>query len=158
MNVTDYMSRPVLTAQPQTEFHLAHELMRHRKIHHLPVVDGGRIVGIVAERDLLLAAAHFGSAHVPLSEIMHSPVECVPVRSTLMSAARKLVVKRIGSLPVVDTKRQIVGIITETDIFKAMAEMAWLTKAKRPARKAAGPARKKSAKRARKSARGRRKK
>jgi len=158
MIVTDYMSRPALTAQPQTEFHLAHELMRHRDIHHLPVVEGGRIVGIVAERDLLLAAAHFGSAHVPLSEIMHTPVECVSVRSTLMSAARKLVEKRIGSLPVVDSKQQIVGIITETDIFKAMAEMAWLTKAKRPGRKATGAARKKPVKRARKATAKRRKK
>lgn len=156
MIVTDYMSRPVLTAQPQTEFHLAHELMRHRNIHHLPVIEGGRIVGIVAERDLLLAAAHFGSAHVPLSEIMHSPVECVSVRSTLMSAARKLVVKRIGSLPVVDAKQQLVGIITETDIFKAMAEMAWLTGG--VPRKAAGAGRKKPAKRARKAAVKRRKK
>lgn len=156
MIVTDYMSRPVLTAQPQTEFHLAHELMRHRNIHHLPVIEGGRIVGIVAERDLLLAAAHFGSAHVPLSEIMHSPVECVSVRSTLMSAARKLVVKRIGSLPVVDAKQQLVGIITETDIFKAMAEMAWLTRG--APRKPAGAGRKKPAKRARKAAVKRRKK
>jgi len=156
MLVIDYMSRPVLTAQPQTEFHLAHELMRHRNIHHMPVVDGGRIVGIVAERDLLLAAAHFGSAHVPLSEIMHSPVECVSVRATLMSAARKLVVKRIGSLPVVDGKRQIVGIITETDIFKAMAEMAWLTKG--VGRKPTVTARRKPVKQARKSATKRRKK
>lgn len=158
MFVTDYMSRPVLTAQPQTEFHLAHELMRHRNIHHLPVVEGGRIVGIVAERDLLLAAAHFGSAHVPLSEIMHAPVECVPVRATLMSAARKLVVKRIGSLPVIDAKRQLVGIITETDIFKAMAEMAWLTKTKGAPAKTAGAARKTPARRARKAAVKRRKK
>jgi acetoin utilization protein AcuB len=155
MLVTDYMSRPVLTAQPQTEFHLAHELMRHRDIHHLPVVESGRIVGIVAERDLLLAAAHFGSAHVPLSEIMRGPVECVSVRATLMSAARKLVVRRIGSLPVVDGKKQLVGIITETDIFKAMAEMAWLTK--RAGRKAPAPARRKPAKRTRKAAAKRRK-
>jgi len=158
MLVTDYMSRPVLTAQPQTEFHLAHELMRHRNIHHLPVLEGGRIVGIVAERDLLLAAAHFGSAHVPISEIMRAPVERVSVRSTLMSAARRLVVKRIGSLPVVDARGQLVGIITETDIFKAMAEMAWLTKAKATGAKAAKPARKKAATRLRKTAAKRRKK
>lgn len=156
MLVTEYMSPHVVTAQPQTEFHLAHELMRHRNIHHLPVLENGRIVGIVAERDLLLAAAHFGSAHVPLSEIMHSPVECVSVRATLMSAARKLVVKRIGSLPVVDGRRQLVGIITETDIFKAMAEMAWLTKG--VIRKAPGGARKKPAGRVRKPAAKRRKK
>jgi acetoin utilization protein AcuB len=157
MLVIDYMSRQVLTAQPQTEFHLAHELMRHRDIHHLPVVEGGRIVGIVAERDLLLAAAHFGSAHVPLAEIMHSPVECVSVRATLMSAARKLVVKRIGSLPVVDAKRQLVGIITETDIFKAMAEMAWLTKPRSAGSKARAPARGRPATRGRKTAARRRK-
>ena len=48
MKVSQYMSRPVLTIGPETEFHRAFDLMHSRRIHHLPVVDGNRVVGIVA--------------------------------------------------------------------------------------------------------------
>lgn len=73
MKVSQYMSRAVLTVTPQTEFHRALHLMRSRNVHHLPVVDGERVVGIVAERDLLLAAANSGSSAVPVGETMSRP-------------------------------------------------------------------------------------
>jgi CBS domain-containing protein len=122
--VRAYMSSPVVGVARDTEFHAAFDLMRHRKVHHLPVVEAGRVVGIVAERDLLLAAANFGPAEVPVEEIMRAPVVCVSDRSTLRSAARVLVQKHIGSLPVLNARKELVGIITETDVFKVMAGMA----------------------------------
>jgi CBS domain-containing protein len=129
--VRDYMSRPVIGVARDTEFHAAFDLMRHRKLHHLPVVEAGRVVGIVAERDLLLAAANFGPAEVPVEEIMRAPVVCVSDRSTLRSAARILVDKHIGSLPVLNARKELVGIITETDVFKVMAGMAHPRKTKK---------------------------
>lgn len=123
MKVSQYMSRSVLTVTPETEFHRALDLMRGRKIHHLPVVDGGRVVGIVAERDLLLAAANFGSSEVPVGEIMSGPAVCVAESAPLKEAAGLLVLRHIGSLPVLDSKNALVGIITETDIFKIAAGM-----------------------------------
>jgi len=124
------MSRPVIGVARDTEFHAAFDLMRHRKVHHLPVVEAGRVVGIVAERDLLLAAANFGPAEVPVEEIMRAPVVCISDRSTLRSAARVLVAKHIGSLPVLNARKKLVGIITETDVFKVMAGMAHPRKTK----------------------------
>jgi acetoin utilization protein AcuB len=129
--VRDYMSSPAIGVARDTEFHAAFDLMRHRKVHHLPVVEAGRVVGIVAERDLLLAAANFGPAEVPVEEIMRAPVVCVSDRSTLRSAARVLVAKHIGSLPVVNARKELVGIITETDVFKVMAGMAHPRRAKK---------------------------
>jgi acetoin utilization protein AcuB len=123
MRVRDYMSASVITIAPDTDFHLAFDLMRHRNIHHLPIVREGRIEGIVGERDLLLARANFGPARVPVEEIMKSPVICISDRATLASAARMLVERRIGGLPVVNARKKLVGIITETDIFKVMAGM-----------------------------------
>jgi predicted transcriptional regulator len=108
---------------------------------------GGRVVGIVATRDLLLAAANFGSAEVPVGEIMRGPVECVTERATLSSAARRLVMKGIGSLPVLNAKRELVGIITETDVFKVMAGMV------RPKRRAPAAKKRASAARAKTPAR-----
>ena len=124
------MSRPVIAVGRDTEFHAAFDLMRHRKVHHLPVVDAGRVVGIVAERDLLLAAANFGPAEVPVEEIMRAPVTCISSRAGLRSAARMLVLKHIGSLPVLNARKELVGIITETDVFKVMAGMAHPRKTK----------------------------
>ena len=124
MLVRDYMNQPVVSVVPDTEFHAAFDLMRLHNIHHLPVVEAGRVVGIVAERDLLLAAANFGPALVPVGEIMRAPVACISPGSSLRSAARMLVLKHIGSLPVVNARKELVGIITETDVFKVMAGMA----------------------------------
>lgn len=123
IKVSQYMSRAVLTVAPQTQFHRALDLMRSRNVHHLPVVDGGRVVGIAAERDLLLAAANLGSSEVPVGEIMSGPAVCVADSALLKDAARLLVEKHIGSLPVLDPKNALVGIITETDIFKIAAGM-----------------------------------
>jgi CBS domain-containing protein len=142
MKVSQYMSRSVVTVTPQTEFHRAFDLMRSRRIHHLPVVEGERVVGIVAERDLLLAAANFGSAEVPITEIMQGPPVCVADDAELKEAARLLVVKHIGSLPVLDARKALVGIITETDIFKVAAGML---RARPAPRKAAKKSAKKSA-------------
>lgn len=154
MKISQYMSRSVVTVTPQTEFHRAFDLMRSRNIHHLPVVDGSRVVGIVAERDLLLAAANFGSSEVPIGEIMRSPAVCVGESALLKEAARLLVVRHIGSLPVLDSKKALVGIITETDIFKIAAGML---RARPVVRKSAAKtvrrAPKKAAKRAKPAAR-----
>ncbi len=123
MKVSQYMSQPVLSIAPKTDFHVAYDLMLSRRIHHLPVVDGEKLLGLVAERDLLLAAANFGPAVVPVEEIMRSPVVTVSASATIAHAARLLVLRHVGSLPVLDRRKALVGIITETDMFKLTAGM-----------------------------------
>lgn len=123
MKVSQYMSRPVLSITPETDFHRAYDMMVSCGIHHLPVVDGEQLLGIVAERDLLLAAANFGPTQVPVAEIMRSPVVTVAADATIAQAARLLVLKRVGSLPVLNRKKVMVGMITETDMFKLTAGM-----------------------------------
>jgi CBS-domain-containing membrane protein len=114
--------------------------MHSRRIHHLPVVEGDRVVGIVAERDLLLAAANFGSAEVPVGDIMRGSPVCVSENAQLKQAARLLVVNHIGSLPVLNARKVLVGIITETDIFKIAAGTLHARRAtkKTPQKKAEG--------------------
>lgn len=57
MKLSQYMSRAVLTVAADTEFHRALDLMRSRRVHHLPVVDGGCVVGIITETDIFKIAA-----------------------------------------------------------------------------------------------------
>jgi acetoin utilization protein AcuB len=107
-------------------------LMREKKIRRLPVVDHGKLVGIVVEKDMLSnqpSPATTLSIHeiygllerLRMRQIMTSPVYTVEGDCPLEEAARVMVENKIGCLPVMDGE-SLVGIITETDIFKAMME------------------------------------
>lgn len=119
MLVRDRMTSPVITATPETEKTAALRTMYVHKIHRLPVVDERkRIVGIVTQRDLL----EKGTAATPLGEIMtQSPYTTQPdIPITHVAALMRNL--GVGALPVVD-RGQIVGIITESDIFDAFLEL-----------------------------------
>ncbi|MCX8003737.1 MAG: CBS domain-containing protein [Burkholderiaceae bacterium] len=121
MLIREVMSAPVVTIAPAATLRQALDVMHLRGIHHLPVCEDGNLVGIVAEHDLLLAAANFGTTELPVAEIMKRPVTCIGADSTVQQAARVLARKRIRSLPVRDRRKNLVGIVTETDLFKLLA-------------------------------------
>jgi acetoin utilization protein AcuB len=76
-------------------------------------------VGIVAERDLLLAATHHMQSAVDVGDVMHRDVVTTTGDAPVGEAAALMVDHRIGGLPVLDEGRRVVGVITETDIFRA---------------------------------------
>ncbi len=119
MLVKDRMTSPVITATPETQTTAALREMYVHRIHRLPVVDDRmRLVGIVTQRDLL----EKGTASTPLEEIMtREPYTTQPTVPITQAAAlmRNL---GVGALPVVDGG-QVVGIITESDIFDAFLEL-----------------------------------
>lgn len=149
MQVRQYMSQPVLTISPDTPFRRAFDLMHSRGYHHLPMVEKDRVVGVIAKSDLLLAAANFGSAEVPVNEIVRDDPICVTETAQLKYAVRLLLNHHIGCLPVLNSHKKLVGIITETDIFKITAG---LLHARPAARKPVAKAAKKTAKTAVKKA------
>lgn len=123
MLVRNHMSTPAVTVLPDTDYKMALKVMQENALHHLPVVDaGGNLVGIAAERDLLLAAAHYLQSAVEVGDIMHRCVVTATPDMSVAEAALLMVDKRIGGLPVVDHAKQVVGIITETDLFKALVK------------------------------------
>ena len=122
--VRERMSAPPITVQADSSYQRALRLMDDHRLHHLPVVnDTGLLVGIVTERDLLLAAAHYGTADIEVAEIMHKGALTASPEMTIAQAAQLMLQKRIGGLPVVDAQQQVIGIITETDLLKAFVEM-----------------------------------
>jgi len=135
MFVRDRMSSPVTTVTPDTPYQEALRLMRERKFRRLPVVDADqKLVGIVSERDLLHASPspatslsvwemNYLLSKLKVEQLMTSKVVVVSPDTPLEEAARLMVEHRLGGLPVVDPQRQVVGLITETDIFKAFVEM-----------------------------------
>ena len=123
MRVDSYMSSAPITLRGDTDYWKASDIMQEKNLHHIPVVDDSdKIVGILARRDLKIAAMHFGDAHVEVSEVMHTPVVTIAPGEPLAEAARQMVEHRFGGLPVLDADEKIVGILTETDLLRALID------------------------------------
>lgn len=125
MLVRDQMSTPAVTVRNDQDYKVALWLMQENAVHHLPVVDAaGQVVGIAAERDLLLAATRYLQSAVEVGDVMHRGAVTTRPDTSLTAAASLMLRHRIGGLPVVDADEHLVGLITETDIFKVFVEMA----------------------------------
>lgn len=123
MLVRDRMSAHPVTVRSDADYKTALRLMQQHALHHVPVLDDAKkLVGIVAERDLLLAATHHLQSVVEVGEVMHRNVVTTTRNAPIAEAAALMVEHRIGGLPVVDAKQKVVGVITETDIFRAFVE------------------------------------
>lgn len=135
MFVRDRMSSPAITVAADTPFQDALKLMRERRFRRLPVVDEhGVLIGIVSERDLLHAAPSPATSlsvwevnyllwKLKVADVMTERVTTVSPESTLEEAAQIMVSLKIGGLPVIDEKHHVVGVVTETDIFRAFSEL-----------------------------------
>jgi CBS domain-containing protein len=124
MNVRKHMSTPPITIAEDTDFKSALGLMQKHRIRRLPVVDtGGALTGIVAERDLLVAADRHLSSPVDVARIMTREVVTVGETTPVVDAAMLMMERKIGGLPVVDPSRKLLGIITETDLLKVLVAM-----------------------------------
>jgi acetoin utilization protein AcuB len=135
MFVRDRMSSPAVTITSEIPLQDALNLMHEHHFRRLPVVDEkGRLVGIVSERDLLYAspppATLLGGlelnhllAELGTSEIMTREVVTTTPDAFIEEAARLMAENKIGGLPVVDEDNHVVGVITETNVFKAVIEL-----------------------------------
>lgn len=124
MLVHDHMTPRPVTLRVDADYKSALQVMEQHAIHHLPVLDADdRLVGIVAERDLLFAALRFLGSSVDVERVMHRKVVTATPGMTVAAAASLMVAHAIGGLPVVDAGGNVVGVITETDVFKAFVRM-----------------------------------
>jgi acetoin utilization protein AcuB len=118
------MSAHPVTIRSDADYKTALKLMEEHRLHHVPVLDPGRkLVGIVAERDLLLAATRHLQSAVEVAEVMHRNVTTATLDMPIAEAATLMVDNRIGGLPVVDADEHVIGVITESDVFRAFVEM-----------------------------------
>ena len=123
MRVESYMSYTPITIRDDTDYWKAFEIMQEKDLHHIPVVnENSAVVGILTRRDLKIASMHFKETPVEVSEVMHSPVVTITPGELLAEAAKQMIDNRIGGLPVLDANGQIVGILTETDLLRALID------------------------------------
>jgi len=124
MLVSNYMSSAPVTVHKDDNYDVAFEIMERKNMHHLPVVNGeNQVVGIVTRRDLQLAARVFKEAPTEISEVMHTPVVTITADAKLSAAVKLMHDNRIGCLPVLGEDSHVTGVLTETDLFRALTDL-----------------------------------
>jgi len=134
MLVQHWMTRDVVTIEAETPFLEARLILKEKRIRHLPVVDHGKLIGVVTDRDLKEAAPS-GATTLDVYElnylllkmkvrdlIKRDPITIKPTNS-VEKAAFLMHDHKIGCLPVVDEAGILVGLITETDLLAVMVEI-----------------------------------
>jgi acetoin utilization protein AcuB len=134
MLVGERMTRDPVIIRDDTPIDEAMKIMRDNKVRRLPVLNNkGALVGIVSERDLLYASPspatslsihelHYLISKIKVSDVMVTEVITVTEDTPLEEAARIMADNKIGGLPVM-SNGELVGIITETDLFKIFLEL-----------------------------------
>ena len=126
--VTEIMMGSPVTLKPEDTLDLANDVISLGRIRHIPVVDAGRLVGLLSERDLMGAAAShvFGLKQksksallksVLIRDVMKKRVVTVTPETSINDAAHLMADKKIGCVPVV-SEGAIVGLVTTTDILR----------------------------------------
>jgi CBS domain-containing protein len=132
--VTAVMTTRVATLDGNDTLDIADGVMTMARFRHLPVLEAGRVVGVVSQRDLfrsaLAAALGFGSQgqtallkSLRVKEVMSEPAVTIGPEANVAEAARTMLEHKIGCLPVVSDGR-LAGIVTESDLLRELARIA----------------------------------
>jgi acetoin utilization protein AcuB len=130
MLVKDWMTKDPVTITDETSMMKAIHIMKERRFRRLPVLHEGKLVGLVTDRDMKEASPskattldvhelYYLLAELQIKEIMTRNPLAVSPEDTVEHAAQLMLEKTISGLPVVDDTGHLVGIITQSDVFKA---------------------------------------
>jgi len=131
--VKDWMTRDLITVTSDTTLAEAHRLMSGKQVRRLPVVENNRLIGIVTRGDMREAdpsrATSLSSwelnelfSTIKIGEIMTVKPKTISQDATIGEAAEIMLESKISGLPVVDGQGKLVGIITESDIFRVVVQ------------------------------------
>jgi acetoin utilization protein AcuB len=133
MLVGDRMSKPVITVPPEMPINEALNMMKKDHIRRAPVLQNGKLIGIVSDKDLLNASPspattlsvwemNYLLSKITVKDVMTKKVMTVLEDTPIEEAARILADNKIGGMPVMRGDK-VVGMITETDLFKMFLEL-----------------------------------
>jgi predicted transcriptional regulator len=129
--VRDIMETKLVTISANDRLSTVDDIMTLGRVRHIPVVLGGKLVGVVSQRDLLRASLSAISEHrdaerraflhvVEIGRVMSTPPIVIGPEATIEAAAAVMAEKKIGCLPVLEGD-EMVGLLTETDILRWVA-------------------------------------
>ena len=135
MLVRKWMSKNPIVIEESANLSDAINLLKKHKIRRLPVMKKGKLVGIISDRDLKEASPskatsldiwelHYLMSNIIVKTIMKKNVVTVTPDTTLERAAILMYDNKIGGLPVLDSDKKLVGILTEQDVFKALINIS----------------------------------
>ena len=128
MLIGERMSRPVISVTPDMPVHDARNLFKQENIRRAPVVNKGKMIGIVSDQDLINASPSLATSlsiwelnyllsKIKVEDVMTKDVTTIDEDTPIEQAARLMADNKIGGLPVMRDGK-VVGMITETDLFK----------------------------------------
>jgi acetoin utilization protein AcuB len=142
--VRDWMTEHLVTLSPEASVAEALTLCRKRRIRHIPILEEGRLVGIVSDRDLRDASPALGDPErartlqeIRVADVMSREVITVDPQDSIENAAQQMYELKIESLPVVSegasadggsavAKEEVLGIVTSSDVMRALVTLAGL--------------------------------
>jgi acetoin utilization protein AcuB len=122
------MTRRVRTLAPSDSIDHACDLLTRYQINQLPVVSGGKLLGILTDRDIRSSLGLRGHAAAPAGKqrvqfVMSRPTIALECHSTLLNAAEVMRHSRIGAVPILRGEK-LLGIVTRSDILDAFVGFA----------------------------------
>jgi len=137
--VENWMNPNVITVDADDSMLDATKLLKEHNIRHLPVLEKGKLVGVITDRDLKRASASDATtleahellyliANIKVREIMTKNPITVPYNYTIEEAAELLLQAKISGMPVVDKDGDVIGTITQTDLFKVLISLTGVGK------------------------------
>ena len=137
MLVSDWMTRDPLTVAPETPVMDALKMIKERRVRRLPVMQGGKLIGITTRKDLKDAMPskattlsvwelNYLLSKLTVEEIMARPVITASADEHMEDAALRMQEHKIGGLPVVDPSGRLAGIITTSDVIRAFTDIMGL--------------------------------
>jgi CBS domain-containing protein len=129
--VRDIMTSPAIVITPDTSVPAASALMKERGIRHLPVVENGRLAGIVSRGDLREASIsasanadtyefNFLLNRLAVGRLMTRQVLTITADAPVVQAAELMTERKVAGLPVVAPDGSVTGIVTESDLLKML--------------------------------------
>ncbi len=133
VKVREWMTSPVISVPPSTPISTAHQLMKEHGICRLPVVEHDEVIGIITLGDVREASPSDATtlsiwemnylwAQLNVEKVMTRKVIVARPDDPLLDIAQIMLDRKISGLPVVDERGHLVGIITESDIFRMLVE------------------------------------
>lgn len=133
--IREWMSSPVLTIRPESPISTAHSVMKENKVRRLAVVDEQeKLVGIITIGDVREASPSDATtlsiwelnylwAQLTVGKVMSHDVITIAPDDTMFAAAKLMLDHKVSGIPVVDKDAKILGMITESDIFRMVVRM-----------------------------------
>lgn len=129
--VHNWMTSPVISVTPDTAISIAHQMMKDKRVRRLPVVERDRVVGIITLGDVREASPSDATtlsiwelnylwSQLTVERVMTKHVITITPDAEVYEAAQLMLDRKLSGLPVVDTDKRLIGMITESDIFRML--------------------------------------